>query len=386
MRRQDRIGVDGDRVAHRAQQRQVVVGIAVEPAARHVRPAAAVRQQPRFHMRELVFAEARHADDLAGDVAAGIPRRLGGQQVLEVHRVGEGLRHQARGGRHHHAGVAGIAVACHQVVRLGRDAAGDQLREFVQPGLQSLGRVLAQCTDGEAVHRHHVHLAGGVGVAVAEVVLLEGGRQRAALDQEAREDRAAVERDQRVVEVEQRQLHPAIMPDPARSRGWRANSAPRDGQRGADRAAVGAGGDRDRRAGAHARGPDRDVREAGAGRDQHAGRHAGHGRVAAGQRHRHAGGGADRQRGAYAVAARHRRAGERQRAGQRRRCTDVDGDRGGRHRRAHRIGGRQRGLVGTWYRVAVRRIRLGGIAPVTEVPPQAQRGRRTGRDRRCRPS
>ena len=131
----------------------------------------------------------------------------GGDNHCDAGGGGEGLGDEARRRGDERAGVARGAVRLDQIERALRYQGREGRAEVEQPAREPSGLVDSERADGEAVHLHHVHPALRIQPAVGQVAGLEVGGQRAERCEVPREHGSAVERDQRVVEVEQRDLH-----------------------------------------------------------------------------------------------------------------------------------------------------------------------------------
>ena len=140
------VGIDGYRVVDHAQQRQVVVRVAVEVAAFK---GAVVLQQPAFQASYLALTETRDVRGLAR-VAAILAFAFGRQQQVDAEMAGYRAGDEAVGRGDDHQGVAGLTVTLDQGQRLGQHDGQDfLLHELLVPGVKLFGRMLAEQLQAE---------------------------------------------------------------------------------------------------------------------------------------------------------------------------------------------------------------------------------------------
>src|SRR5574341_318803 len=206
--RKRHVGVDGNGVAHASEQGQVVVRIAVEDAVLAGLQPQAEPGQPLVDALDLALAKARRAGDAAGEAAVH-RLGLGRDEVRHAEFARDRRRDEAVGGGDHGAQVAGVAVARHQLARAWRDHRQDaRAHEIGVPARELLRAVRGERTQREAEVLVDVERARLVLLVVLRILrLVLVARQHAAIDQELAPLVVAVAGEQRVVEVEQGQVH-----------------------------------------------------------------------------------------------------------------------------------------------------------------------------------
>ena len=199
------VGIDRHGMRHALEQRQVVQRIAVEPALVVGEPVAALRE-PLVHALDLALPEGGRAARLSSEDAVDL-LDVGGDQRGHAQLGGDGLRDEAVG-RGDDRG---------ERIRMPRDqlrgARQDHrphlaLHELVVPGVELRARAprdRRQLEVEELVDVERAVLVALVEPLVLRVVLV--GMQHALLDQELRPRVVAVAVEERVVEVEERELH-----------------------------------------------------------------------------------------------------------------------------------------------------------------------------------
>ena len=167
--------------------------------------------QPLVHVGDLPFPEGRRAARLSGEDAVDL-LDVGGDELGHAELAGDGLGDEAVGGGDD--GGRRVGVARDQLGRLRKDHRPHlALHELVVPGVELGARAPRDGREleiEEVVDVERAVLVALVEPLVARVVLAR--MQHAFLDEELRPGVVAVAIQERVVEVEERELHAGRVP------------------------------------------------------------------------------------------------------------------------------------------------------------------------------
>ena len=200
------IGIDDDRPADHAQQRQVVDRVAVERRVVQAVSGSASVGEPGLQTRHLAVAHVEDAGVAAGETAVRHVE-LGRDQVGDGKQVGDRLGQEAIGGGGEDDSIAGVTMRRDERERGGAEARRDPRRDEACALLRPLGSAAAgeRCrVEGAELGRRD--RAGGVAGGDVAVGRREGGAvEDAFVDQELAPQLVGVAVEQRAVEVEERE-------------------------------------------------------------------------------------------------------------------------------------------------------------------------------------
>ncbi len=134
--RQGRVGVDDDRVADRAQHRQVGERVRVGVGGGEV---DVVLGGEGLHRLDLARAVDEGTVEAAGEVAVGVDLVAGADPALHAEHLGQRLDHAVAGGADDEGGAPGVLVAVDLVEHLRVDARQDRRHHLRAHPLDRLG-------------------------------------------------------------------------------------------------------------------------------------------------------------------------------------------------------------------------------------------------------
>src|SRR5882672_1056298 len=203
---QDLVGVHRDRVRDVLEQGQIVLRVAVEPDRRKRREYAALTGQPFLYTRYLPLAETGRSRGFSGEPS--LPDFEFGRDQVQAEFARDGRGDEGVGGGDDRAKVSVTEVPPNELHPFCADDGLDLgSHEFGVPFVELPARVTRE--RGELEFEKLVDVEGALLVLQEKTVVLRfvfGALEHAALDQELRPLVVAVPREQRVVEVEERQF------------------------------------------------------------------------------------------------------------------------------------------------------------------------------------